>query len=195
MIGRIQGILIEKSPPAVMVDVQGLGYCIDVPMSSFYELPAIGEKVTLLTEFIVREDAQLLYGFLTAAEREAFRLLIRISGVGPRTALSVLSGLSADDLAQAVAAQDSSRLMRVPGIGKKTAERLMLELRGKFSVAPVASAGTGVQDDRLEVQRALMALGYSEKESAQAIHAIAPGTNLSEGIRQALKQLSKGSLQ
>ncbi|NCV60709.1 MAG: Holliday junction branch migration protein RuvA, partial [Betaproteobacteria bacterium] len=121
MIGRIQGILIEKSPPAVMVDVQGLGYCIDVPMSSFYELPAIGEKVTLLTEFIVREDAQLLYGFLTAAEREAFRLLIRISGVGPRTALSVLSGLSADDLAQAVAAQDSSRLMRVPGIGKKTA--------------------------------------------------------------------------
>ena len=126
MIGRIQGILIEKSPPAVLVDVQGVGYQIDVPMSSFYDLPALGEKVTLLTEFIVREDAQLLYGFLSATEREAFRLLIKISGVGPRTALSILSGLSVEDLAQAVAAQESIRLTRVPGIGKKTAERLLL---------------------------------------------------------------------
>ncbi|NCX11341.1 MAG: Holliday junction branch migration protein RuvA, partial [Betaproteobacteria bacterium] len=177
MIGRIQGILIEKSPPAVMVDVQGLGYCIDVPMSSFYELPAIGEKVTLLTEFIVREDAQLLYGFLTAAEREAFRLLIRISGVGPRTALSVLSGLSADDLAQAVAAQDSSRLMRVPGIGKKTAERLMLELRGKFSVAPVADTPTlSVSPSRGNEDSAIaLTIATSTQDSSETVNVTLAG--------------------
>ena len=161
MIGRIQGILIEKSPPAVLVDVQGIGYQIDVPMSSFYDLPALGEKVTLLTEFIVREDAQLLYGFLSATEREAFRLLIKISGVGPRTALSILSGLSVEDLAQAVAAQESIRLTRVPGIGKKTAERLLLELKGKFTAPQAASQHQAPRDDLLEVQRALVALGLS----------------------------------
>jgi Holliday junction DNA helicase RuvA len=193
MIGRIQGILIEKSPPAVLVDVQGVGYHIDVPMSSFYELPALGEKVSLLTEFIVREDAQLLYGFVSAAEREAFRLLIRISGVGPRTALSILSGLSVDDLAHAVAVQESAALIRVPGIGKKTAERLLLELRGKFAAGRQPSPSKAPTDDLLEVQRALIALGYSEKESAAAVQTIAPGSSVSEGIRQALKQLSRGS--
>ena len=193
MIGRIQGILIEKSPPAVLVDVQGIGYQIDVPMSSFYDLPALGEKVTLLTEFIVREDAQLLYGFLSATEREAFRLLIKISGVGPRTALSILSGLSVEDLAQAVAAQESSRLTRVPGIGKKTAERLLLELKGKFTAPKAASHQQAPRDDLLEIQRALMALGYSEKESGAALQSVSPGASVSEGIRQALKQLSKGS--
>ena len=151
MIGRIQGILIEKSPPAVLVDVQGVGYHIDVPMSSFYELPSIGEKVVLLTEFIVREDAQLLYGFLTSAEREAFRMLIRISGIGPRTGLGILSGLSVDELAQAVATQESSRLTRVPGIGKKTAERLLLELRGKFEVNPQAAQRQAPRDELMEV--------------------------------------------
>lgn len=194
MIGRIQGILIEKSPPAVLVDVQGVGYHIDVPMSSFYELPALGEKVSLLTEFIVREDTQLLYGFISAAEREAFRLLIRISGVGPRTALSILSGLSVDDLAQAVAAQESAMLTRVPGIGKKTAERLLLELRGKFAGSRQSGQSKAPTDDLLEVQRALIALGYSEKESAIATQAISPGSSVSDGIRQALKQLSRGAV-
>jgi len=136
MIGRIQGILIEKSPPAVLVDVQGVGYQIDVPMSSFYDLPALGEKVTLLTEFIVREDAQLLYGFLSATEREAFRLLIKISGVGPRTALSILSGLSVEDLAQAVAAQESIRLTRVPGIGKKNCRKAFARIKRKIYRSP-----------------------------------------------------------
>ena len=193
MIGRIQGILIEKSPPAVLVDVQGVGYHIDVPMSSFYDLPALGEKVTLLTEFIVREDAQLLYGFVSAQERDAFRLLIKISGVGPRTALSILSGLSVEELAQAVATQESARLTRVPGIGKKTAERLLLELKGKFAATQSISQHQAPRDDLLEVQRALMALGYSEKESGTALQTISPGASASEGIRQALKQLSKGS--
>ena len=193
MIGRIQGILIEKSPPAVLVDVQGVGYHIDVPMSSFYELPALGEKVSLLTELIVREDAQLLYGFLTAAEREAFRLLIRISGIGPRTGLSILSGLSVDELAHAVATQESGRLTRVPGIGKKTAERLLLELRGRFSVDAAAAHQPAPRDELLEVQRALIALGYSEKESTNAAQSVAAGSSVSEGIRQALKQLSKGT--
>ena len=193
MIGRIQGILIEKSPPAVLVDVQGVGYHIDVPMSSFYDLPALGEKVTLLTEFIVREDAQLLYGFVSAQERDAFRLLIKISGVGPRTALSILSGLSVEELSQAVAAQESARLTRVPGIGKKTAERLLLELKGKFAATQSISQHQAPRDDLLEVQRALMALGYSEKESGTALQTISPGASVSEGIRQSLKQLSKGS--
>ena len=130
MIGRIQGRLLEKNPPQILVDVHGVGYEIDVPMSSFYNLPEVGGEVTLLTHFVVREDAQLLYGFLTAREREVFRLLIRISGIGARTALSILSGMSVDMLAQAISAQDTAKLTRVPGIGKKTAERLVLELKG-----------------------------------------------------------------
>ena len=146
MIGRLTGVIAEKAPPQVLIDVQGVGYEVDVPMSSFYNLPALGERVTLLTHFVVREDAQLLYGFLTAAERTAFRQLIRISGIGPKLALSLLSGLSVAELAQAVAQQQAGRLVKVPGIGKKTAERLLLELKGKLA-PDMTTPGTAITSD------------------------------------------------
>ena len=132
MIGKLTGTLLEKNPPEVLLDCHGVGYEVNVPMSTFYNLPAVGERVSLLTQFIVREDAQLLYGFATAPERQAFRELIKISGVGPRTALSILSGMGVADLAQAITLQEAGRLVKVPGIGKKTAERLLLELKGKL---------------------------------------------------------------
>lgn len=192
MIGRLSGQLIEKAPPTVLVDVGGVGYEVDVPMSSFYELPEVGARVVLLTEFIVREDAQLLYGFLTAAERDTFRQLIRISGVGPRTALAVLSGMSVTDLTQAVALQESARLLKVPGIGKKTAERLLLELKGKLAPAlPFAAGSAATVDSGADIVRALIALGYSEREAQAALRGLAPDVTVSEGIRQALRQLGK----
>jgi Holliday junction DNA helicase RuvA len=192
MIGRLSGTLVEKNPPQLLVDVGGVGYEVDVPMSTFYNLPHLGERVTLLTHFIVREDAQLLYGFLTASERAAFREVIRISGVGPRTALSILSGLSVNDLAQAVTAQDSKRLVKVPGIGKKTAERLLLELKGRIGadlplVAASAAAGAEAHAD---IGQALMALGYNEKEADAALKVLPPGVSVSEGIKLALKRLA-----
>jgi Holliday junction DNA helicase RuvA len=193
MIGRLSGQLLEKTPPTVLVDVGGVGYEVDVPMSSFYELPEVGARVVLLTEFIVREDAQLLYGFLTAAERDTFRLLIRISGVGPRTALAVLSGMSVADLTQAVSLQESARLLKVPGIGKKTAERLLLELKGKLAPAlPSATGSAATVDAGADIVRALIALGYSEREAQSALRGLAPDVSVSEGIRQALRQLGKG---
>lgn len=192
MIGRLQGKLLEKAPPSVLVDVQGVGYCVDVPMSSFYELPAIGAEVALLIEMIVREDAQLLYGFLTASERLAFRALIRIAGIGPRTAIAVLSGMSVNELAQSVAAQESARLTKIPGIGKKTAERLLLELKGRLSPEPPGqSASVANKETRSEVEHALIALGYSLKESNAAAQALAPDTPVAEGIRQALRGLGR----
>ncbi len=191
MIGRLSGILAEKHPPQVLVDVAGVGYEVDVPMSSFYNLPAIGERVSLHTHFVVREDAQQLFGFLTLKERSAFRELIRISGVGPKLALSVLSGLSVDDLAQCVALQEAGRLTKVPGIGKKTAERLLLELKGKLADAlPQAGTGgtpaAGVAADALH---ALLALGYSDKEALPALKQLPDGLSLEESIRQSLKLL------
>ncbi|NBS66268.1 MAG: Holliday junction branch migration protein RuvA [Betaproteobacteria bacterium] len=192
MIGRLSGLLLEKSPPTVLVDVGGVGYEVDVPMSSFYDLPEIGTRVVLLTEFIVREDAQLLYGFLTAPERDTFRQLIRISGVGPRTALAVLSGMSVADLTQAVALQESARLLKVPGIGKKTAERLLLELKGKLAPALPHAPGTAVTVDAgVDIVRALIALGYSEREAQAALRGLPPDVSVSDGIRQALRQLGK----
>jgi holliday junction DNA helicase RuvA len=193
MIGRIEGRLLEKNPPRLLVDVSGVGYEIDVPMSTLYNLPAIGERVTLLTHMTVREDAHLLYGFGTASERSAFRELIRISGVGSRTALAVLSGMSVTELAQAITVQESARLTRVPGIGKKTAERLLLELRGKLGGAldGVGGASTAGSDAGADVIRALIALGYSEKEAALAARQVPHGTNVSEGIRHALKSLAR----
>jgi holliday junction DNA helicase RuvA len=193
VIGRLTGILLEKQPPQVVVDVAGVGYEVDVPMSSFYNLPATGERVSLVTHFVVREDAQQLFGFLTQKEREAFRALIRISGVGPKLALSVLSGLSVDDLAQCVVMQDAGRLTRVPGIGKKTAERLLLELKGKLADAlPTGPGGAptsaGVAADALN---ALLALGYSDKEAVPAIKQLSEGLSLEESIRQALKLLAR----
>jgi Holliday junction DNA helicase RuvA len=190
MIARLTGLVAEKSPPAVLIDVNGVGYEVQVPMSTFYNLPPMGEKVTLLTQFIVREDAQLLYGFLTAPERESFRELIKISGVGPRIALAVLSGLSANDLAQAVASQEVSRLIKVPGIGKKTAERLLLELKGK--VAPELLAHTlPFGDAHADIQQALQALGYSDKEAQAAVKQLPADIGVSDGIKQALKALSR----
>jgi Holliday junction DNA helicase RuvA len=193
MIGRIAGTLLEKNPPEVLVEAGGVGYEIDVPMSTFYNLPALGERVTLLTHLVVREDAHQLYGFLTAAERQAFRQLIRISGVGSRTALAVLSGMSVGELAQSVALQESGRLTRIPGIGKKTAERLLLELKGKLGAALEGAAvgSAPAADGGTDVLRALVALGYSEKEATAAVRQLPAGTGVSDGIRMALKSLAK----
>ena len=186
MIGRLSGLLAEKNPPQLLVDVGGVGYEVDVPMSTFYSLPAIGDPVTLHTHLVVREDAHTLYGFATLEERAAFRRLIRISGIGARTALSVLSGLSVADLAHSIALQDSGRLTRVPGIGKKTAERLLLELKGKLNEVTAPA-----QERSSDVVNALLALGYSEKEAHAAIKGLAPGMPVAEGIRAALKALAK----
>lgn len=192
MIGRLTGILLEKNPPQILLDVQGVAYELDVPMSTFYNLPVLHEKVVLHTQLIVREDAHLLYGFLSHEERVAFRQLLKISGVGPRLALSVLSGLSLGDLAAAVASREVGRLTRIPGVGKKTAERLLLELQGKFVVAGLDSAQdttlTSVSND---IVNALLALGYNEKESGWAARQLSEGSNVADGIRQALKLLSK----
>jgi Holliday junction DNA helicase RuvA len=191
MIGRITGTLAEKAPPHLLIDVNGVGYEVDVPMSSFYNLPAVGERVTLLTHFVVREDAQVLFGFLTHDERATFRLLVKISGVGPRTALAILSGLSVAELAQAVTLQDGARLVKVPGIGKKTAERLLLELKGKLGEAlavPANAAAGGAQTDILQ---ALLALGYNDREAAAALKALPPEVAVAEGIKLALRALAK----
>ena len=188
MIGRLSGKLAAKQPPQVLVDVGGVAYEVDVPMSTFYSLPATGEPVTLHTHLAVREDAHVLYGFASLEERAAFRQLIRISGVGARTALAVLSGLSVAELAQAVAMQDAVRLTKVPGIGKKTAERLLLELKGKL--ADTLPAGTKAAAGN-DVLNALLGLGYSEKEALAAVKGLPPGLAVTEGIRAALKSLSK----
>jgi Holliday junction DNA helicase RuvA len=192
MIGKLTGTLLEKNPPQILLDCHGVGYEVDVPMSTFYLLPASGEKVSLLTHFVVREDAQILYGFATAAERDAFRQLIRISGVGPRTALSVLSGLSVNDLAQAISTQETGRIVKVPGIGKKTAERLLLELKGKLGVdLGLPAGGVARSDAQADIQQALMALGYSEKDAAAALKALPADVGVADGIKLALKSLAK----
>jgi Holliday junction DNA helicase RuvA len=191
MIGRLIGTLAAKSPPQVLVDVHGVGYELDVPMSTFYVLPAIGQPVTLLTHFVVREDAQLLYGFLTETERATFRELVKISGVGPRTALAILSGLSASDLAAAVTAQDAGRLVKVPGIGKKTAERLLLELKGKLGPDLAQPAGPAASDAQNDIVQALLALGYNERDAKAALKALPAEVGVAEGIKLALKALSR----
>jgi Holliday junction DNA helicase RuvA len=191
MIGRLTGLIAEKSPPQVLLDVQGVGYEVDVPMSTFYNLPALGERVSLLTHFVVREDAQQMFGFLTADERHTFRQLVRISGVGPRTALSILSGLSVADLADAVSRQESGRLVKVPGIGKKTAERLLLELKGKLGPDLGLPAAEVRSDSQTDIVQALLALGYSEREAAAALKALPPDVAVSDGIKLALKTLNR----
>ena len=191
MIGRIHGKLVEKHPPQIVVDVGGVGYEVDVPMSTFYNLPATGAEIALYTHLAVREDAHQLFGFATEAERHAFRQLLKISGVGARTALSVLSGLSVSDLRDAVVNQDSGRLTKVPGIGKKTAERLLLELRDKLDAvlaAPAAEKGDGKAGD---VMNALLSLGYNDKEAAWAVKQLPEGLAVADGIKQALRLLSK----
>jgi len=191
MIGKLSGTLSEKNPPQVLVDCQGVGYEVDVPMSTFYNLPAVGEKVSLLIHFVVREDAQILYGFGSSEERAAFRQLIKISGVGPRMALGVLSGMSVSELAQAITLQEAGRLVKIPGIGKKTAERLLLELKGKMGAdlgPATASAADSTQNDILQ---ALVALGYSDKEAALSLKSLPAGVSVSEGIKFALKALAR----
>ncbi len=191
MIGRLTGLLAEKTPPQVLIDVGGVGYEVDVPMSSFYNLPSIGERVTLLTHFVVREDAQLLFGFLTAPERATFRQLIKISGVGPRIALGVLSGLSVAELTQAVTQQQAGRLVKVPGIGKKTAERLLLELKGKLG-PDLGLPGTATTSDaQADIVQALIALGYSERDAAAVLKSMPADVGVSDGIKLALKSLSR----
>ena len=191
MIGKSTGQLLEKNPPEVLVDCHGVGYEVQVPMSTFYNLPAIGERVSLLTQFIVREDAQLLYGFGSAPERAAFRELIKISGVGPRTALSILSGLGVQDLAQAVTLQEAGRLVKVPGIGKKTAERLLLELKGKLGADMGGAHAHATSEAQADILQALLALGYNDKEAAAALKALPQDVGVSEGIKLALKALAK----
>jgi Holliday junction DNA helicase RuvA len=192
MIGRLAGTLLEKNPPQIVVEAGGVGYEVEVPMSTFYNLPASGERVTLLTHLVVREDAHLLYGFGTEAERRAFRQLLKISGVGARTALSVLSGLSVAELIEAVAMQESGRLVKIPGIGRKTAERLLLELKGKLGADFVG--GVAINRPKpvaSDVMNALLALGYSDKEAQLAVKQMPEGLSVSDSIRQALKSLAK----
>ena len=191
MIGRLTGTLAIKSPPQLLIDVNGVGYEVDVPMSSFYNLPALGERVTLLIHYVVREDAHVLFGFLTPEERDTFRTLVKISGVGPRTALSILSGLSVNDLAGAVAQQDSARLVKVPGIGKKTAERLLLELKGKLgdAIGPT-QVGKG-SESQSDILQALLALGYNDREASAALKALPQDIGVSDGIKLALRTLAR----
>jgi holliday junction DNA helicase RuvA len=191
MIGKLTGTLGEKNPPQVLVDCNGVGYEVDVPMSTYYNLPGVGERVTLLTHFVVREDAQILYGFGSASERATFRQLIKIAGVGPRTALSVLSGMSVADIAQAVTAQEAGRLVKIPGIGKKTAERLLLELKGKLGADLGAPGGAVATDQGADIVQALVALGYSDKEAAAALKSLPKDVGVAEGIRLALKALAR----
>ena len=191
MIGRLTGTLAEKNPPQIVLDVNGVGYEIDVPMSTFYNLPAPGEKTRLLTHFAVREDGHFLYGFLSEAERFAFRQLLKVSGIGARTALAVLSGLSVGDLAAAVAQQELGRLIKIPGIGKKTAERLLLELKGKLAETTGVALPAAADDARSDIANALLALGYNEKEATAAMKQLPADVGTSDGIRQALKLLSK----
>ena len=194
MIARLTGILIEKNPPQITLDVHGVGYEISVPMSTFYNLPAAGEKLSLHTHMIVREDGHFLYGFSSDGERAAFRQLLKITGVGARIALAVLSGLSVAELTQAVVMQEAGRLIKIPGIGKKTAERLLLELRDrlpKAAMTTATSAGGRVEDAAGDILNALLALGYSEREALAALKSLPEGVAVPDGIRQALKLLSK----
>jgi len=191
MIGRIAGTLLVKQPPQLLVDVAGVGFEVDVPMSSFYNLPAVGQPVVLLTHFIVRADAQVLFGFITGEERATFRELVKVNGVGPRTALAILSGLSVTELSQAVSRQDSGRLVKVPGIGKKTAERLLLELKGKLGPDLNLPTGAPVSDNQADIAQALEALGYNEREAQAALKALPTDVGVSDGIKLALRALNR----
>ncbi len=192
MIGRIAGVLLQRRPPQVLIDAHGVGYEIDVPMSTLYDLPPDGQPVVLLTHQVIREDAHLLYGFLTEAERDAFRQLLRVNGVGPRIALAVLSGMSVGDLVQTVALQEPGRLTRIPGIGKRTAERVLLDLKGRLVDSLPAGSVATAGETGTDVLHALLALGYSDKEAGAAIRALPAGIGVSDGIKHALKTLAKG---
>ncbi|AZV92850.1 Holliday junction branch migration protein RuvA [Kerstersia gyiorum] len=189
MIGRITGTLLEKSPPTICVDTGGVGYDIDVPMSTLYNLPDVGAKVTLYTHLSIREDAHVLFGFGTPAERATFRQLVKVTGIGARTALGILSGLSVEELSQAVTLQETARLTRVPGIGKKTAERLLLELKGKLGADLGHVQGSTAPSNQSDILNALLALGYSERESLAALKKLPADVDVSSGIKLALQGL------
>ena len=191
MIGRLSGNLLEKNPPQLLVDCNGVGYEVNVPMSTFYNLPGLGEKVVLLTHLTVREDAHILFGFGTAEERNVFKQLVKITGIGARTALSILSGMSVADLSNAITLQEAGRLTKIPGIGKKTAERLLLELKGKLGADLGAAGGVIHSDATSDILNALLALGYSDKEALLAMKQVPAGSSVSDGIKLALKALSK----
>ncbi len=190
MIGRLHGKLLEKNPPQILIDVSGVGYEVDVPMSTFCNLPEVGGELTLHTHFVVREDAELLYGFATLAERAVFRALIKISGVGPKIALALLSGITVDQLKDAVDRGETGLLTKVPGIGKKTAERLVLELKGKLAGTGAATAAVPTSGARADVAAALIALGYSEREAAAATKKLPENCTVNDGLRLALKSLT-----
>ncbi|QPT38177.1 Holliday junction branch migration protein RuvA [Neisseria cinerea] len=194
MISRLTGKLVEKTPPQIVIDVNGVGYEADVSMQTFYNLPPLGETVQVFTQLVVREDAHLLFGFATAEERKTFRQLIKVSGIGAKTALGILSAMTADELAQAVAEEDVKRLSSAPGIGKKTAERMVLELRGKLITHTVTDglfAAPSENDETNDIVSTLLALGYSEREAKAAVKGIPKGTDVGEGVRLALKNLLK----
>ncbi|HQO16948.1 MAG TPA: Holliday junction branch migration protein RuvA [Methylotenera sp.] len=191
MIARLNGILIEKHPPQIVIDCNGVGYEVEVPMSTFYNLPELGSKVNLLTYFVVREDAQLLYGFGSEQEKSTFKQLLKVNGIGAKSALSILSGVSIDDLIQAVSMQEVGMLTRIPGIGKKTAERLLLELKDKFSVAGLAQTAGQAKSATHDILNALVALGYNEREAMAAVKLLDKEVSVTDGIKQALKSLSK----
>lgn len=194
MIARLNGILIEKTPPQVVIDCAGVGYEVEVPMSTFYNLPEIGAKVQLLTYMVVREDAQLLYGFGSEQEKSTFKQLLKVNGIGAKSALSILSGVSIEDLINAVNLQEVAMLTRIPGIGKKIAERLLLELKDKFSINGVNGVGIAQPKSATsDILNALLALGYNDKEALATIKLLPKDLSVSEGIRQALKLLSKSS--
>lgn len=189
MIAKLSGVLIEKTPPLVVIDCQGVGYEVEVPMSTFYDLPELGQKVQLLTHFVVREDAQLLYGFATAQEKQTFRQLLKVNGIGAKSALAILSGVSLDDLMMAVSQQEVAVLTQVPGVGKKTAERLLLELKDKFALADLSAAQSAPSATQ-DILNALIALGYNEREVVKVVKTLDKGLDVSEGIKQALQLLS-----
>lgn len=191
MISRLRGIVLEKNPPSVIVDVHGVGYEAQVSMQTFYTLPAIGEEVQLYTQLVVREDAHLLFGFSSKEERETFQALVKVSGIGAKIALGILSALTSDELASAVANEDIKRLTAAPGIGKKTAERMVLELRGKLvsSTQPDGAIAIAENSHHDDIIHTLIALGYNDKEARQACKNLPEGTDVSEGVRLALKNM------
>ncbi len=201
MIGRLKGEIIYKKPPQILIDVNGVGYEVEAPMTTFYELPEAGQKAVLLTHMVVREDAQLLYGFASDGEREMFRQLIKINGVGPKLALTILSGISSAELARCVNDHDVAALVKLPGVGKKTAERLIIELADKLKAFPTAEASpskagseTAVAvNPKLEAESALVALGYKAQEAARMIKGIdTTALNSEQIIRQALQSAVTG---
>ena len=191
MIGRIQGRLLEKTPPMILLDCNGVGYEIQVSMPTFYDLPEIGTEIKLLTHFIVREDAQLLFGFASTQERKLFRLLIKVNGVGAKVGLSILGGMTVNELMLAITHQESHLLIKIPGIGKKTAERLVLELKDKFKEDQIKITSDKEPTIIEDIQNALIALGYSSKDVVTVSKELASDISLNDGIRQALKLLSK----